>query len=293
MLKIIDAHTHLWLRQQGRAGSGEVVSLKNGCSSVNGETRRMMPPYMTDGANTAEMLLSNMDYAGVSAAVVTQEILDGNQNAYLLQAKALAPERLRICAYYEDGLVPETAGFDGIKICAGKLADPDLTHHAAVFETAQRHGMFLHIELADGDVQTASLYEMIRQYPGLRIAVGHFGMVTRPGWEAQIRLAREKNVYVESGGITWLFHKEFYPYAGAVRAIRTAAGICGMEKLMWGSDYPRTMTEITYKMSFDFILRSGAFSQEETELFFGKTAAAFYRFPDPPEIIPVKSILED
>lgn len=293
MYKMIDAHTHLWLRQHGRAGGGEVVSLKNGRSRVNGEVRQMTPPYMVDGANTTEMLLSNMDYAGVSAAVVTQEVLDGDQNDYLLQARALTPDRFRICSYYADGIVPATAGFDGIKICAGKLADGDLTHHAAVFEAAEKHGMFLHVELADGDAQTGSLYEMIRQYPNLRIAIGHFGMVTRPGWEAQIRLAREKNVYVESGGITWLFHKEFYPYAGAVEAIRTAAGICGMEKLMWGSDYPRTMAEITYKMSFDFILKSPAFSPEEKAAFLGGTAARFYRFGNLPEIQPVKNMLED
>ena len=293
MMKIIDAHTHLWLRQNGRNGGRPVVSLQNGRSDVGGEIRQMMPPYMTNGENTAEMLLSNMDYAGVSAAVVTQEILDGNQNDYLKAAKRLAPDRLRLCSSYEDGLQPETEGFDGIKICACKLADPDLTHHAHVFETAQKNGMFLAVELADGDAQTGSMLEMIRQFPDVRIAIGHFGMVTRPGWEAQIKLAREKNVYVESGGITWLFHKEFYPYAGAVKAIRRAAELCSMEKLMWGSDYPRTMAEITYKMSFDFVLKSNELTPEEKTRFLGETAAAFYGFGALPEIIPVKNMLED
>ena len=289
----VDAHTHLWLRQNGRIGGRPVVSLQNGRSDVGGEIRQMAPPYMTNGENTAEMLLSNMDYAGVSAAVVTQEILDGNQNAYLKAAKRLAPDRLKICSYYEDGLQPETEGFDGIKICACKLADPDLTHHAHVFEAAQKNGLFLAVELADGDAQTGAMLEMIRQFPDVRIAIGHFGMVTRPGWEAQIKLAREKNVYVESGGITWLFHKEFYPYAGAVRAIRAAAELCGMEKLMWGSDYPRTMAEITYKMSFDFVLKSDELTPEEKTRFLGGTAAAFYGFGALPEIIPVKNMLED
>ena len=63
-------------------------------------------------------------------------------------------------------------------------------------------------------------------------------MVTRPGWKEQIRLARHPNVMIESGGITWLFNDEFYPFKGAVKAIREAADLVGMEKLMWGSDYP-------------------------------------------------------
>ena len=42
----------------------------------------------------------------------------------------------------------------------------------------------------------------------------------------------------------------------AVKAILEAAEICSFDKLMWGSDYPRTMVEITYKMSFDFVVKS-------------------------------------
>ena len=36
----------------------------------------MMPPYMLDGRNTAEMLIANMNYARVSGCVVTQEYID-------------------------------------------------------------------------------------------------------------------------------------------------------------------------------------------------------------------------
>ena len=292
-MNVIDAHAHLWLKENGSADGRPVISLTNGRSDVGGTVRQMMPPYMLTGENTAEMLLSNMDYAGVSAAVITQEILDGNQNGYLKDIRRKYPDRFRVCSYFSDGITPETEGFDGIKICACKLRDPDLTHYAHVFETANKYGMFVAVELADGDAQTGSMYEMIRQLPELRVAIGHFGMVTRPGWEAQIRLAREKNVYVESGGITWLFHKECYPYAGAVKAIRTAAQICGMEKLMWGSDYPRTMAEITYKMSFDFILRSNELTPEEKARFLWETAQGFYGFDRLLDITPVKNMLED
>jgi Predicted metal-dependent hydrolase of the TIM-barrel fold len=79
--------------------------------------------------------------------------------------------------------------------------------------------------------------EIIQEYPQLRIAIGHFGMVTTPHWQEQIKLARHKNVMIESGGITWLFNSEFYPFHGAVKAIKEAADLVGMDKLMWGSDY--------------------------------------------------------
>ena len=273
-------------------GDKPVLSLKNGKSDVAGTVRQMMPPYMITGENTAEIFLSNMDYAGVCAAVITQEVLDGNQNEYLKKVRALYPDRFRICSYFDDGIDPETDGFDGIKLCACKMKHPDISHYASVFETARRHGMFVAVELADGNAQTASLYEMIRQFPAVPIVIGHFGMVTRKGWEEQIKLAREPNVYVESGGITWLFHREFYPYPSAVKAIKTAADICGFEKLMWGSDYPRTMTEITYKMSFDFILKSNELSEEEKRLFLFDNVRRLYGFDQLPEITPVMHMLD-
>lgn len=290
---IIDAHTHLWKKQNGLADGKQVFSLKNGKSNFGGEIRQMMPPYMINGENTADMLISNMDYAGVNGAVITQEEIDGNQDDCLLNAKAAYSDRLRICSLYEENKPFETDGFDGIKICAGRLPTQDLTKHYKVFETADKNSMFISIDMADGDLQTKSLLEMIQQYPDLRIAIGHFGMVTRRNWKEQIRLARNKNVFVESGGITWLFNSEFYPYPSAVKAMKEAAEICGFDKLMWGSDYPRTMVEITYKMSFDFVLKSKEISDTDKEKFLYKNAKAFYSFDDFDEIIPVKNMLED
>ena len=64
----------------------------------------------------------------------------------------------------------------------------------------------------------------------------------------------------------------------AVKAIRTAIDICGIDKLMWGSDYPRTMTAITYDMSKDFVEKSDGLSEEEKRKFLGENAEKFYGF---------------
>lgn len=288
---IIDAHAHLWKKQNGRVDGKPVRALQNGQSNFGGEIRQMMPPYMINGENTADMFISNMDYAGVNGAVITQEEIDGNQDSYLLSAKEKYPNRLRICSLYEEKKPFQTNGFDGIKICAGRLPTQDLTKHYKVFEAADRNNIFISIDMADGKMQTGSLFELIQQYPDLRIAIGHFGMVTKKGWTEQIRLAQNKNVFIESGGITWLFNSEFYPYPSAIRAIKEAADICGTEKLMWGSDYPRTMVEITYKMSFDFVLKSAELTESEKNLFLFENAKHFYGFSDFERIIPVKNML--
>ena len=275
---IIDAHAHLWKKQNGIVNGKPVYDIGGGKSDFGGEIRQMMPPYMTDGENSIERFIANMDYAGVSGAVITQEYIDGNQDDYLLDCKKAFPDRIKICALYEEKEIGDLKGFDGIKICASRLKDKNLLNHLKPFEIANEKGMFISIDLADGDEQTAMMQEIIEKYPKLRIAIGHFGMVTVEGWQKQIELACHKNVYVESGGITWLFNSEFYPYPSAVDAILEARDICGIDKLMWGSDYPRTMTAITYRMSQDFITKSDKMNPEEKTKFLGLNAAKFYGF---------------
>lgn len=288
----IDAHVHLWEKQKGVLNGKPVYALTGGRSNFGGETRQMLPPYLYDGRNPVEALISNMDYAGVGGCVVTQEVIDGNQDEYLLTAKSKYPDRLKICALYEETDAFQTEGFDGIKICAGRLKNPDLTAHRKVFDTADKARKFISIDLAEGDFQTKALEEIILSFPNLKIAIGHLGMVTVSGWQEQIKLARHKNVYIESGGITWLFHREFYPYESAVLALLEAREICGMEKLMWGSDYPRTMTAITYLMSLDFVTKSQLLTSREKEVFLGENAKAFYGFPEIHSPEPVKNMVE-
>ena len=291
---VIDAHLHLWETQQGRVNGKPVTALTGGKSDFGGALRQMMPPYMVDGKNTVDMLMANMDYARVSGCVVTQEYIDGNQDEYLLRCKKQYPDRMKICCLYEEKPIDDTwvAQFDGIKICAGRLEDQNLLHHEAVLAQADRLGKFISIDLADGDVQVDAMQHLAEKYPELPMAIGHFGMVTRDGWQKQIALAKNKNVYIESGGITWLFHSEYYPYPSAIAAIRESIDICGIEKLMWGSDYPRTMTAITYAQSKDFIEKSDALNAEEKRLLLGENARRFYGFADLPVPEKVINIVE-
>lgn len=287
---IIDAHAHLWKKQNGIVNGKPVYDIGGGKSNFGGEIKQMMPPYMTDGKNTVERFLANMDYAGVSGAVITQEYIDGNQDEYLLTCKS---DRIKICALYEEKPMGDKRRFDGIKICAGRLQDKNLLNHLEPFKVANENEKFISIDLADGDEQTEMMQKIIDMFPNLKIAIGHFGMVTRDGWLEQIKLAKNKNVFIESGGITWLFNSEFYPYPSAIKAIIESANLVGYEKLMWGSDYPRTMTAITYKMSLDFIEKSTEITEENKKLILGENARKFYEFPDIPTPQKIKNMVED
>ena len=266
----------------------------------------MLPPFMINGCNSAEVFLSNMDYAQVAAAVVTQEYIDGIQNDYLQQVAEKYPDRFLVCGMCEfrkPGYLAQAQellrrNFKAIKIPAQRLLLPEgrvslvSDEMIGMFHLMEDNGMILSIDLADGDLQVGEMEEIISECPHLKIAIGHFGMVTRPDWLKQIRLARHPNVFIESGGITWLFNDEFYPFKGAVRAIRKAADEVGFTKLMWGSDYPRTITAITYRMSYDFIIKSDELSNEEKALFLGENAKAFYGFKNLPVLPYIKNMSE-
>lgn len=307
-MTIIDAHSHLWLHQDTEVGGKKIKTLKNGRSIFMDEEVQMIPPFMIDGVNSAEVFLSNMDYAQVNAAVVVQEIIDGQQNDYLLDVQKRYPNRfftmgmpdmkqLSQGAEGQAQFLEETRqlldrGFRGIAIPGHRLTESVKTL-IPMCKLLEERGIILDMCLDDNAHQIAEMAEVIQECPNLKVAIGHFGMVTTPTWKNQILLAREgKHVTIESGGITWLYNSEFYPYPSAIRSIKEAADMVGMDRLMWGSDYPRTITAITYKMSYDFVSKSQELTDQEKALFLGENARKFYGFKDLVELPYIKNMSE-
>ena len=261
----------------------------------------MLPPFMIDGRNTAEVFLSNMDYAQVGAAVVVQEIIDGNQNDYLAIVQNKYPDRFFCMGMLTDLSTKEDLAqqvnalsktFRGIAI-PGHRIKGSLIERMPLFKAMEEKKMILSMCLVDDEKQIAEMAEVIKECPELKVAIGHFGMVTTPSFRSQVKLANcGKNVMIESGGITWLYNEEFYPYPSAVKSIREAADLVGMDKLMWGSDYPRTITAITYRMSYDFILKSKELTEDEKAAFLGGNAKTFYGFGKLPELPYIKNMSE-
>ena len=314
-MNIIDAHSHLWYTQDTSWNGKRISPLPNGRCMFLGEERQMLPPFMIDGHNTAEVFLSNMDYAQVSAAVVVQEFIDGLQNDYLKEVVGKYPDRFFVCGMADyltpgfhtqaESLIIED-GFRGMAIPGHRLKTDKVHVHLtddemmSLFKLMETKDVILSITLADGDEQVAEMKEVIAECPLLKVAIGHLGMADQPltppwenqSWREQIMLARNENVMVETGGITWLYNSEFYPFPSAIRAIREAADLVGMDKLMWGSDYPRTITAITYRMSYDFITKSAELNDMEKQQLLGDNARRFYGFGELKALPYIKNMSE-
>lgn len=309
-MTIIDAHSHLWLKQDTVVDGNHLYTTTRGRSMFFDGERQMLPPFMVDGKNTAEIFLANMDYAQVGGAVVVQEVIDGYQNDYLLEVSKKYPDRFFVCGMPRLGLENAEAekqisaddilndvkalysrGFKGIAIPGHRVRRPmkDLLPAMKYMEEKQ---MIFSMCLADNANQIATFQDVISECKNLKIAIGHFGLATTKNWKNQILLARNPNVFIESGGITWLYNSEFYPFPSAVKAIREAADLVGIDKLMWGSDYPRTICAITYKMSYDFVIKSNDFTNDEKAAFLGENAVKLYGFKNLPELPYIKNMSE-
>lgn len=294
---IIDAHSHLWLKQD-TVVDGQPIHTLEGNKSRSlffGEERQMLPPFMIDGVNSAEVFLSNMDYAQVGGAVVVQEVIDGNQNSYLTDVQRRFPNRfccMGMASNVDEVKAVHEAGLKGIAVPGHRIKDSLFTM-MPVFKYLEENNLILSMCLGDDLHQIGEMGEVIRECPNLKVAIGHFGMVTTPSFESQVKLALlGDNVMVESGGITWLYNAEFYPFPSAIRSICDAAEWVGMDRLMWGSDYPRTITAITYRMSYDFVVKSKELSSHDKELFLGENAKKFYGFDQLPDLPYIKNMSE-
>jgi len=291
---IIDAHIHIWQRVHGRIGGRTpVTAVRDGVIRIGDKPVLGMPPYMHECAALAEHVLAEFEAAGVDVGVVVQEYLDGEQNDYLLDVVARCPNR-----FFVHGLVdlfnPDRAaaaakrlfarGFRGLKIPAmhleGKVAldDPRLM---SIYRYMEEAALVLAVDLAEGTGQVPMMKGILDRCPQLKVAIGHFGMPNRRGWPDQLELCRFPNVYIETGGVAWLYRDEGYPFSEALDAILRAVDVVGPEKIMWGSDWPRTMVDFTYRQTLEFVRNSERLDATIKAAILGENAARLYGLKRP------------
>jgi len=146
MATIIDAHAHLWLKQDTVVDDLPIRTLDGGRSLFMGEIRQMVPPFMVDGVNSAEVMLSNMDYAQVSAAVITQEYIDGIQNDYLMEvARRYVDNGIELpdISFWGGNILQTSDGKYHLYVCGWPESSP--RYHFAKF--TQKFTQKLHLQL--------------------------------------------------------------------------------------------------------------------------------------------------
>ena len=150
------------------------------------EEVQMMPPFMIDEQNSAEIFLSNMNYAQVGAAVVVQDVIDGNQNDYLTEVQQTYPDRffcMGMAWTLDEAKAVREAGLKGIAFPGHRMKE-SLLGLIHIFKYMEEQGMVLSMCLGEDEHQIGEMREVIEECPELKVAIGHFGMVTTPAFKS-------------------------------------------------------------------------------------------------------------
>ena len=91
---IVDAHSHVFPEPRGQVREGPTRDGGYGRMRVGERLMQLMPPLNRRTEFTTEMLLANLDWAGVDAAVLLQGTYYGECDGYVAEAVAANPGRL-------------------------------------------------------------------------------------------------------------------------------------------------------------------------------------------------------
>jgi L-fuconolactonase len=151
----------------------------------------------------------------------------------------------------------------------------------AGLEELARHGIPLDVEMRPADFP--ALLRLAERLPGLRLAIDHLG---RPEFRAGLTdewargmeaAARLPQVFCKISGL--LTEVERFPWSAAPLRpwVQHALAVFGPERLMFGSEWPVRLPDVTWKESLAaFTQAIGAQSVEVREQLLGETARGFY-----------------
>ncbi len=235
---------------------------------------------------TAEELIASMDSDGIDVSVATNMgwsslELCRETNDYLMESVARYPDRLvgfgMIDPRWEDApaeiercadgglrgigeLMPHLQGYD--------LGDKDLMQ--PVVEATEKHNMIIlthssepvgHVYPGKGNVHPEMLYRFITNFPRQRIVCAHWGGGL-PFYALMPEVGRAfENVWFDTAASPFLYKYDIFP-----RAVE----IVGVEKILFGSDFPL----ITQKRIITGLDERTSLSEEVKERILGGNASA-------------------
>ena len=304
---IVDAHNHIFPEVNGRIRGGATRGAGYGNMTVGGRrTVRMFPPFNERTEFTPEMLIANLDWAGVGKAVLQQGTIYGECNQFVLDAVRRYPGRL-LGALHADPWRPEyrpefdrmlaTGEFSAVKIEFSYEAGLSGVHLGArldddgiswLWTATEKAGVPLVLDLGtagDPSYQTEAVRGIAEGRPDLRIVIAHLGQPRKQAeqadpekwrmWQEQIALGRLPNVWFDMASLPdW---EEDFPYPAAERFFRLAVEAIGPGKIMWGTDQPGTLKHQNYPAWLRLAqLHTGFLSPDERVLVLGGTARKVY-----------------
>lgn len=231
-LPVIDTHAHVFHR---------------GLKLAPG--RRYAPDYDAP----LSLYLDQLDHNGMANGVLVQPSFLGTDNSYLVECLKQTSGRLRGIAVVDPTVSTDElreldrAGVVGIRLNLVGQPLPDLAASEWKGLLANVKAMGWQVEIQRNASDLAALAPQLLDH-GVTVVLDHYALpdpklgVADPGFQSVLKLGATKNVWVKisapyrNGAAGESFAKEAYP------VLRNAYGL---DRMLWGSDWPHTQFEAT------------------------------------------------
>ena len=301
--EVIDAHAHVWKEFKGeRFGDTPVEKIGNGRVRQNGEEFQFIPPEYQDYNVHLEVLQGYMDIAGVDRAVILQNPCYGDQRDYVSNIVRKSPAKFRGFGMLDPRKIDSVSeeidtliqNYHGIGI---KMEIPDVPfvmdapEYDFLWRKLLENDAIAAIDLGWGngpyDFNIDRMRNVVKRYPDLKLMLCHLG-VSRlwdleqeypyPQLQRTLSLLEinTENLYFDIAGMPVFDHSDEYPFDRPQKILKTVKETVGMDRIMWGSDFPTVMLQCTYSQSLEYITRHCDFlTEDDFEKLLGKNARRF------------------
>lgn len=275
-MAIVDSHLHVW---------------SDDPQKYPWDARFMRAP---ERSATAEMLLEEMEKAGVDKAVAVQPSYYGFDNRYLADCLKRYPGRLAGVALLDplDPQAPQELarlyhdhGIQGMRLYPIRdLASTWLNDPVTfpLWEKAQELGVPFICFIAPS--QVPMLVEMLARFPEVKVVIDHMARPNiaeappYPLYQAVVRAGFYPNAYVKVSGLP-VTSREEYPHRDVYKFVRMLYGSFGPQRMMWATDFPHILRQCGYMKALELVkLHIPFFTPEDREWILGKTALSVWKF---------------
>ena len=238
---------------------------------------------------TPEDFLRQLDANGMTHGVLVQPSFLGTDNRYLVAALDAHPRRLRGVAVVEPGISGEElsrldeAGVVGIRLNQIGLPTPDFAAPPWQALLAQLRARRWHVQVHQ---MAGALREVVDPLlaADLDVVIDHFGRpdprlgVADPGFTYLLSLAPSRRVWVKLSG-AYRNGANGTGEATAMAAMPLLKASFGLDRLLWGSDWPHTLFEVSATYGTERrLLDRWLPDPSERAIVLGEAPARRYRF---------------
>lgn len=301
---VVESHAHVWEEFKGqRFGDCSLIPVSYGKVTQGNEVIQLLPPEYADLSVKLEILMGYMDYCGVDKAVILQNPCYGDQREYVRDIVRKYPGKFVGIGMIDprdkenvgkeiDILIKE---FD----CKGvKMEIPDVPfimddpEYDFMWEKIIENDAIAAIDLGWGDgpydFNIDRLRNVMNKYPNMKTVLCHLG-VSRL-WDLNQKYPFEKlqqtlslldinkdNLWFDLSGITFYDYHDEYPFPRGQSILKAVKESVGMDRIMWGSDFPTAIKISTYKQCLDIVVKHCDFlTEKELEMVLGLNAMKIY-----------------